>query len=68
MGKFTAPDRISPFYNFNRIPRKKKKKHKILLNKYSFLTLNEKLWLILRTENKEYSDFIINEICRKNEK
>lgn len=62
--KFTAPKQIG--FNCKRIPRKFKKKHKNLLNKYSFLTLNQKLWYILREANKEYSDFLIQQICAKN--
>lgn len=63
MNKFTAPKIISPFYNYSRIPRKKKKKYKKLLDKYPFLTLNEKLWVILGETNKEYRNFIIKKIC-----
>lgn len=64
MNRFTAPKKFSPFYSVRRIPRKKKKQLKPLLNKYSFLTLNEKLWYILGETNKEYRDFLIQKICK----
>jgi len=62
MDNFIAPKQLSPFYNYTRIPRKKKKKYKLLLNKYPFLTLNEKLWYILGETNKPYRDFLIKTI------
>lgn len=60
--KFTSPKKISPFYNCKRIPRKLKKKHKFILNKYTFLTVNEKLWYLLGYTNPEYKEFLIDEI------
>ena len=57
--KFTAPQTISPFFNYTKFPRKKKKKLKKL--DYPFLTLNQKMWLEL---GKEYKDFIIQKICK----
>lgn len=63
MNKYTAPKQLSPFYNCKRAPRKLKKKYKEQLNKYPFLTLNEKLWIILGETNKNYRDFIIKIIC-----
>lgn len=62
MDNFIAPHQIG--FNYKRIPRKTKKKYKILLNKYSFLTLNEKMWYILGETNKEYRNFLIKEICK----
>jgi len=32
------------------------------MGKYPFLTLNEKLWMILGETNKEYRDFLIKTI------
>lgn len=68
MEKFTAPKHIGAeaFFNCKRVPRKFKKKNKELLNKFPFLDLNQKLWFILRENNKEYSNFLIKEICKKN--
>jgi len=63
--KFTAPKQITPFYNCKRVSRKFKKKHKILLNKYECLTLNQKLWMILEETNKEYKAFLIKTICNE---
>lgn len=62
MKKFTQPKQISPFYNCKRIPRKIKKKHKVILNKYPFLTVNEKLWYLLGYTNPEYKQFLISKI------
>jgi hypothetical protein len=63
MNNFTEPKQSS--FNCKRMPRKFKKKHKILLNKYPFLTLNQKLWFILGETNKEYRDFLISKIVEK---
>ena len=63
--KFIAPKQTSSFYNCKRVPRKFKKKHKLLLNKYKCLTLNEKLWMILGETNKEYKAFLIKTICNE---
>lgn len=65
MNNFTAPNKISPFFTCKRAPRKFKKKYKEQLNKYPFLTLNEKLWMILGETNNEYKQFLIQEICKK---
>lgn len=67
MKAFTPPKTVSPFYNFKRIPRRKKKKYREILNRYPFLTLNQKLWMILGEENKEYKQFLITEIIRRDE-
>ena len=63
MSNFTAPKQLSPFFNCKRAPRKFKKKYKEQFNKYKFLSLNEKLWMILGETNKEYRDFLIKTIC-----
>ena len=62
---FTSPKQRSPFYNCKRIPRKLKKKYKPILNKYPFLTVNEKLWYLLGYTNAEYKQFLINNICHE---
>lgn len=61
MNAFTSP-RTKKIHT--RVPRKFKKKHKLLLNKYSFLTLNQKIWYILGETNKPYRDFLISEITK----
>lgn len=66
--KFTVPKNLGEgsFFNYKRVPRKYKKKHKTLLNQYSFLTLNQKIWYVLGETNKEYRDFLIQTICNEN--
>lgn len=64
MGKFKQPSKISPFYNCKRIPRKMKKKYKSILDKYTFLTVNEKLWYLLGHTNSEYKQFLINTLTK----
>lgn len=66
MEKFTAPKNISPFFDVKRMPRKFKKKHKALLDKYPFLDINQKLWYVLGQTNKDYKDFLISKICNGN--
>jgi len=61
--KFTNPfNNISPFYNYNRIPRKIKKKYKEQFNRNP-LGINSTMWYILGIENREYRDFLIGEVC-----
>lgn len=60
--KFTPPKTISPYYNCKRIPRKFKKKHKKILNQFPFLEVNQKLWYLLGYTNKEYKQFLINQV------
>jgi len=63
---FTAPKRISPFYDFKttKLPRKFKKKWKHILSS-EIHTFNQKMWYILGLRNPAYRDFIISEICKK---
>lgn len=70
MNKYTTPKKISPFNNYKRIPRKLKKKLNNLSIKNNYhhwfsdnLDLNQKLWYIMEYTNKEYKQFIINNIC-----
>lgn len=65
MRNFTTPKLVSPFYNYTCLPRKTKKRLKEKLNRYPFLDLNQKLWMILGEENKEYKQFLITEIIRR---
>lgn len=68
MKGFTAPSRISPFYqNERRVPRKFKKKFKNILgkDKFTFLTFEQKLWYILSIRNPEYHQFLINKIVQQ---
>lgn len=62
--RFTAPKHIGtkPFYNFRRIPRKKKKQLKKL--GFDFLDLNQKLWYSLEFTNKAYRNFLIQELIK----
>lgn len=61
---FTAPKTIS--FNCKRVPRKFKKKWKHILQgeRYSFLDLNQKLWFIQRIVNPNYNRFLIKQICK----
>lgn len=60
---FTAPNKISPFFNVKRVPRKFKKKWRhILTHKvYKHLTLNQKLWFIQGVVNPNYNKFLIKQ-------
>lgn len=60
MSAFTSPKTIG--FNYKRIPRKLKKKNKVRMNEFKFLTLNQKMWYILNPEHKK---FLINEIIRR---
>jgi hypothetical protein len=61
--KFSRPfNNLSPFYQYNKIPRKIKKKYKTEI-KRNTLGLNSSMWYILGLENKEYRDFLVGEIC-----
>jgi len=52
------------YFRYTRIPRKKKKAFKKFLGgKYSYLTLNQKLWFWLGETNKQHRDYLINQIC-----
>lgn len=58
---FTAPKRISPFFNFKRVPRKLKKKYNIRDKKQ----INQRLWFIQSLTNPDYNRFLIKQICKK---
>lgn len=60
----------SGVYNFARVPRKFKKKWKHILDKdrYTFLTLNQKLWYIKSLSNPNYNRFIIKKTIEKYDK
>jgi len=56
----------SHFYKVKRVPRKFKKKWKyILTEKYTFLSLTEKLWYIQGLTNPNYNRFLIKKICER---
>lgn len=59
---FTAP-KINKQYK--RVPRKFKKKWKYILQgeRYSHLSLGQKLWYIQYLENRNYNRFLIKQIC-----
>lgn len=61
---FTAPKVIS--FNHTRVSRKFKKKWRHILqgDRYSFLDLNQKLWFIQGIENQNYNRFLIKQICK----
>ena len=52
------------FFNCKRVPRRFKKKWKHILKgeKYSFLNLNQKLWFILGIRDSKQRDKIIKQI------
>jgi hypothetical protein len=60
---FTAPKTISPFYNFNKIPRKLKKKYKNIFQD-KLLDLNQQLWYILELTNPDYKRFLIKQVTK----
>lgn len=61
---FTAPKSVS--FNYKKVPRKFKKKYKLILqgDRYNFLTLNQKLWLIQGIINPNYNRFLIKQVCK----
>jgi hypothetical protein len=63
---FTAPKRISPFYNVTRIPRKLKKKVKAFCwVHWEDLDNGKRLWYYLDKINPNYKRFLIKKICDK---
>jgi hypothetical protein len=62
---FTAPKRISPFYDANiKIPRKLKKKVKCFCGvHYKGLTNGQRLWYYMEKCNNDYKRFLIKQIC-----
>lgn len=61
---FIIPKQISPFYNFNKIPRKLKKKIKLFCGvHYKSLTINQKLWWYLEKKNIRYKYYLIKCLC-----
>lgn len=63
---FTAPKRISPFYDDNiRIPRKLKKKVKRFCGiQYKRLTNVKRLWYYMESSNPNYKRYLIKMICK----
>ncbi len=62
---FTAPRRISPFYDDNiKLPRKLKKKVKSGLY-FKGITNGQMLWCYMGVCNSDYKSFLIKEICKK---
>lgn len=61
---FTLPKMASPFYNYRKLPRKKKKMMAKFLNAkhMEHLTLNQKLWYMLEFTNPNYKRFLIKMI------
>lgn len=66
---FSAPKVISPRYSYTRMPRKLKKKVNAFIHKkgYTFLTLNQRLWLYMGEQNPNYRTFLIKQICNGKE-
>lgn len=62
---FTCPRNIS--FNYTKVPRKFKKKWSHILSKdrYSFLSLNQKLWFIQGITNPNYNSFLIKQITKQ---
>jgi hypothetical protein len=63
---FIAPKHLgsTPFYTFKRLPRKKKKELNKIIPKYSFLTIQQRMWWRLEITNRAYRDFLIQQICK----
>lgn len=53
------------YFKYRRIPRKMKKKYKSILDKHSFLTLNQKLWFLLGEINPKHREEILLNIIKK---
>ena len=64
MNNFTLPKIISPFYSYNKIPRKLKKKVKKWCGVHWVGNDNNvRLWHYLEKKNSDYKKFIIKTIC-----
>lgn len=65
---FTKPEKISPFFDTTRIPRKLKKQVKKHCGvHWDALNNGQRLWLYLEHENLNYKRFIIKCICEAEE-
>lgn len=67
MKGYTAPKRLSPYFDCNRIPRKMKKRLKKKYPKVfmmDFLTIGQKMWYIQSMEKPQLNRFLINEIVK----
>lgn len=69
MNSFSAPKNLgkTPFYNFKRLPRKTKKQlnKAVPKDKYYFLDDKQRMWYYLGMTNQKYRDFLIQEICKR---
>ena len=64
---FTAPKRISPFYDATRIPRKLKKKVKAFCwIHWNGLDNGQRLWYYLEKVNPNYKRYLIKKVCEEN--
>ena len=66
--RFKTPDNfIGTYFKHKRVPRKFKKKWKHILqgDRYNFLDLNQKLWLIQWQTNPEFNRFLINKLTQE---
>lgn len=62
--RFTAPKRLSPYYDATRIPRKLKKKVKVFCwISWDGLDNGQRLWYYLGKVNPDYKRFLIGKIC-----
>ena len=59
--KFIAP-KNGGFVQLQRIPRKLKRKYSKILNQYSFLTIEQRLWYLKTVINPEYCQFLIQNL------
>jgi hypothetical protein len=62
---FTTPKTLQIYSKSQRVPRKFKKKWKDILNHYSNLKLQQKLWYLLYIRNTNYHRFLIKKICEQ---
>jgi hypothetical protein len=65
---FTLPANFSPYYKGVRMPRKFKRKHKKIVDKFKFLPIHEKLWYIQATVNPNHTRYIIKKVVQNENK
>ena len=65
---FTAPKRLSPFFDeHEKIPRKLKKRVKGACGvQYNGISNGKRLWYALNKTNHDYTRFLIKKICEAN--
>lgn len=63
---FTLPNAFPNFNQHKRVPRKFKKrwKHILQAERYSHLTLGQKLWYIQHLTNRNYNRFLIKNVIQ----